>query len=58
MKARHETVVTNKHGEPVAKLVPVTSDVDDIFGFFLGKGSISGDALAPALSPEEWGSVR
>jgi prevent-host-death family protein len=58
VKARHETVVITKHGEPVAKLVPVTSDVDDIFGFFSGKGSISGDVLAPALSPEEWGSLR
>jgi prevent-host-death family protein len=58
VKARHETVVITKHGQPVAKLVPVTSDVDDIFGFFSGKGSISGDVLAPALSPEEWDSLR
>lgn len=58
VKARHEIVIITKHGEPVAKLVPVTSAVDDIFGFFSGKGSISGDVLAPAFSPEEWGSLR
>jgi prevent-host-death family protein len=56
VKARHETVVITKHGEPVAKLVPVASDVDDIFGFF--SGSVSGDVLAPALLPEEFGSLR
>ena len=58
VKAKHETVVITKHGEPVAKLVPVISNVDDIFGFFSGKGTISGDVLAPALSAEEWGSLR
>jgi prevent-host-death family protein len=58
VKARHEMVVITKHDEPVAMLVPVTSDVDDISGFLSGKGSISGDVLTPALSPEEWGSLR
>ena len=58
VKAKRETVVITKHGQPVAMLVPVSSDADDIFGFFSGKGSIAGDVLAPALSPEEWGSLR
>jgi len=58
VKAKRETVLITKHGQPVAMLVPVTGDVDDIFGFFSGKGSIAGDVLAPALSPEEWGSLR
>ena len=58
VKARRETVLITKHGEPVAKLVPVNSDDDDIFGFFSDKGTIAGDVLEPALSAEEWGSLR
>jgi hypothetical protein len=36
----------------------VSTEADEIFGFFEGKGSICGDVVAPALSPEEWGSLR
>ena len=57
VKAKRETVVITKHGRPVAKLVPVNRDHDEIFGFFSGKGSIHGDIVAPALSREEWGNL-
>ncbi|MGH9514589.1 MAG: type II toxin-antitoxin system Phd/YefM family antitoxin [Terriglobales bacterium] len=57
VKAKRETVVITKHGQPVAKLVPVNTDSDGIFGFFSGKGSINGDVVAPALSAEEWGDL-
>ncbi len=58
VKARKETVVITKHGEPVAKLVPVNAGTDEIFGFFVGKGSITGDVVAPALASKEWGNLR
>ena len=58
VKAKRETVVITKHGEPVAKLVPLNTDADEIFGFFVGKGSITGDVVAPALTSKEWGSLR
>jgi prevent-host-death family protein len=58
VKAKRETVVITKHGEPVAMLVPVSIDRDEIFGFFSGKGSITGDVVAPALSPDEWGNLK
>ena len=58
VKAKRETVVITKHGEPVAKLVPINTDADEIFGFFSGKGSITGDVVSPALSPEAWGNLR
>jgi len=58
VKARKEAVVITKHGQPVAKLVPVDVDADEIFGFFIGKGSITGDVVAPALTSEEWGNLR
>ena len=57
VKAKRETIVITKHGEPVAKLVPVDTRVDEIFGFFEGKGSIAGDVISPALSPEEWSNL-
>ena len=58
VKAKRETVVITKHGRPVAKLVPIDTRVDEIFGFFSGKGSITGDVVSPVLSPEEWGNLR
>ena len=58
VKARREEVLITKHGEPVAKLVPVTAGQDDIFGFFAGRGAITGDVVAPVLSSEEWGNLK
>ena len=51
------TVVITKHGKPVAKLVPVNTDKDEIFGFLAGKGEVTGDIVSPALTPEEWGEL-
>jgi prevent-host-death family protein len=58
VQAKHESVVITKHGKPVAKLVPVDSETDDIYNFLAGKGKIIGDVVAPALSPEEWGDLE
>lgn len=58
VKAKRETVVITKHGEPVAMLVPIKNDIDDIYGFLKGKGSISEDVISPALSAKEWGSLK
>jgi prevent-host-death family protein len=58
VQARHETVVITKHGKPVAKLVPVNTDTDEIYDFLAGKGVVSGDIVSPAVSPDEWGELR
>lgn len=58
VKNKREQVVITKHGEPIAKLVPIEDKADDIFGFFCGKGRITGDVLSSALESEEWGSLR
>jgi len=58
VQARHETVVITKHGKPVAKLVPVEAQEDDIFGFLRGKVTIAGDVISPALSRREWGKLK
>jgi prevent-host-death family protein len=54
VKAKRESVVITKHGQPVAKLVPVNPDHDELFGFLQGRGRVTGDVIRPVLSPEEW----
>jgi prevent-host-death family protein len=58
VQSRHETVVITKHGKPVAKLVPVNTDKDEIYDFLAGKGVVNGDIVSPAVSPDEWGELR
>jgi prevent-host-death family protein len=55
--AKRESVIITKRGKPVAKLVPVGKEKDDIFGFLKGKGKVTGDVVSPALTPEEWGDL-
>ena len=40
-----------------AKPEQATTQADEIFGFFAGKGSIIADVVSPALSQEEWGDI-
>jgi prevent-host-death family protein len=58
VQAKRETVVITKHGKPVAKLVPVSTDTDEIYDFLGGKGSVTGDVVSPAISPEDWGELK
>jgi prevent-host-death family protein len=58
VQAKRETVVITKHGKPVAKLVPVNAEEDDIYNFFAGKGTVTGDVVSPALTAEEWGELK
>jgi len=55
--AKRQAVIITKRGKPVAKLVPVEKEKDDIFGFMKGKGRILGDVVSPIISPEEWGDL-
>ena len=58
VKNKRQAIVITKHGQPVAKLVPIAGQgVDDIYGFFKGKITMSDDGIAPALSPEEWSEL-
>jgi prevent-host-death family protein len=57
VQSKREAVLITKRGKPVAKLVPVEKEKDDIFNFMKGKGSIVGDVVAPAFTPEEWGDL-
>jgi prevent-host-death family protein len=57
VQTKRVTVLITKRGKPVAKLVPVPAGADDIYNFFVGKGSVTGDVVSPALSLEEWGDL-
>jgi prevent-host-death family protein len=57
VQSKRESVLITKRGKPVAKLVPVEKEADDFFNFMKGKGSIVGDVVSPALTPEEWGDL-
>ncbi len=57
VQAKRQAVVITKRGKPVAKLVPVEEEKDEIFGFLKGKGKVVGDVVSPALTPEEWGDL-
>jgi prevent-host-death family protein len=58
VQSKHETIVITKRGKPVAKLVPVSADKDEIYNFLGGKGAIRGDVVSPAISAEEWGELN
>jgi prevent-host-death family protein len=58
VQAKRESVVITKRGEPVAKLVPVNEATDEIYNFLGGKGTITGDIVSPAISPDDWGELR
>jgi prevent-host-death family protein len=57
VQSKRQAVLITKRGKPVAKLVPVEKEADDIFNFMKGKVTILGDVVAPALTPEEWGDL-
>jgi len=57
VQRKHQAVVITKRGKPVAKLVPVEPQQDDIFGCMKGKIRIKGDIVKPALSLREWGNL-
>jgi prevent-host-death family protein len=58
VEATREPIVITKRGRPVARLVPVEVEKDDIFGFMAGKGTITilGDIVEPVIPLEEWES--
>lgn len=55
--SKRESVIITKRGKPVAKLVPVEKQKDEIFGFLKGKVTVLGDVVSPILTPEEWGDL-
>jgi antitoxin (DNA-binding transcriptional repressor) of toxin-antitoxin stability system len=54
VNATGEPVIITKRGRPVAKVVPVTSKKQDLFGFMAGEFKIVGDIESPVVPLEEW----
>jgi prevent-host-death family protein len=46
-----ESVLITKGGKPIARLVPVLSSPEDVFGYMAGKVKIVGDIVG---APEYW----
>lgn len=58
VQSKHEALVITKRGRPVAKLVPVSADDDEIYNFLADRGSIAGDVVSPVMSSEDWGDLK
>jgi prevent-host-death family protein len=58
VQAKSQSVIITKHGKPVAKLVPISEEPDDLFGFMKGKMEIVGDIVSPVLSEDEWDILK
>jgi prevent-host-death family protein len=58
VRTTRQPVVITKRGRPVAKLVPVGKDGDDIFGCLKGVFEIVGDIESPLVPPEDWEAMR
>ena len=58
VQAKSQPVIITKHGKPVVKLVPVTEERDDIFGFMQGKMKIVGDIVSPVILLKEWKRLK
>lgn len=55
-KKRHAVVIT-KRGKPVAKIVPIEPQQDEIFGYLKGKIKVKGNIVKPIIPLREWGNL-
>ena len=55
---KREPVVITKRGKPVARLVPVETADDEIFGFAVGRVKIVGDIVGPVFPLEDWEMLK
>jgi len=58
VNATGEPVIITKRGTPVAKVIPVMSKKQDLFGFMAGEVKIVGDIESPVIPLEEWEVMR
>jgi prevent-host-death family protein len=58
VNATGEPVLITKRGTPVAKIVPVRSKKEDLFGFMAGKFEIVGNIESPVVPLEAWEVMR
>jgi len=58
VRSTREPVIITKRGRPVAKLVPVDGQPEDMFGCMRDEMKIVGDILSPATPLEDWEVLR
>ncbi len=58
VSATGEPVLITKRGTPVAKVVPVASRKQDLFGFMAGEFKIVGDIESAVVPLEQWEVLR
>jgi prevent-host-death family protein len=58
VNATGEPVVITKRGTPVAKVVPVASRKQDLFGFMAGEFKIVGDIESAVVPLARWEVLR
>jgi len=58
VQATGEPVLVTKRGKPVVKVIPATTENDDLFGFMRGKFEIVGDILSPVTPLEDWEALK
>jgi prevent-host-death family protein len=58
VQRKAQPVVVTKRGKPVVKIVPVSNEPDDLFGFMKGKMEIVGDIVSPVFSEDEWDMLK
>jgi prevent-host-death family protein len=55
VRATGEPVIVTRRGEPIVKIVPVSSEkTADIFGFMAGEFKIVGDIESPVTPLSDW----
>ncbi|HME13288.1 MAG TPA: type II toxin-antitoxin system prevent-host-death family antitoxin [Candidatus Acidoferrum sp.] len=54
IRATGEPVVVTKRGKPWVKVIPLTTDGSDIFGFMAGRMTILGDIESPVVPLKDW----
>jgi prevent-host-death family protein len=58
VNATGEPVLITKRGTPVAKVVPVASRKQDLFGFMAGEFKIVGDIESAVVPLAQWEVLR
>jgi prevent-host-death family protein len=58
VNATGEPVIITKRGTPVAKVVAVTSNKKNLFGFMAGEFKIVGDIESPTVPLKDWEVTR
>jgi prevent-host-death family protein len=58
VRTKRVMVLITKKGRPVAKLVPVDDDADDVFGRLQGVLEIVEDVESPVVASEDWEALR